>query len=166
MRWMCKPVLLREIVDDERRNVDAGRLEVHADTMLVDSLLRGDSVVADHGVGERQQLSRVRGVCVEVDGRVWSARMQQTSEGLGVSNHARLEDCLARDRDLCAKRKAVKLSAVLEDETRTSAVACVHRKCHGHAGGVRWGASGELGSLTFTWTAWMKKTCQHSARCS
>ena len=132
MRWLCKPVLLREIVDDERRNVDAGRLKVHADTMFVDSLLRGDSVVADHGVGERQQLSRVRGVCVEVDGWVWSALMQQTSEGLGVSNHARLEDCLARDRDLSAKRKAVKLSAVLEDETRTSAVACVHRKCHGH----------------------------------
>jgi hypothetical protein len=30
----------------------------------------------------------------------------------------------------------VKLSAVLEDETRTSSVACVHRKCHGHAGEV------------------------------
>ena len=80
---LCGPmgVLPRVRTDDEAGNVDAIRLKVFGQSMVVDDGLVGDTVVADEGVGEDEDLATV--------GRV--------RQGLGVADHAGVEHDLTGD---------------------------------------------------------------------
>lgn len=87
---LCGPmrVLPRVRTDDEAGNVDAIRLKVFGQSMVVDDGLVGDTVVADEGVGEDEDLATV--------GRV--------RQGLGVADHAGVEHHLAGDRGVGPER--------------------------------------------------------------
>ena len=74
-------VLPRVRADDEAGDVDAVRLKVLGQAVVIDDGLVGDAVVAHEGVGQDEDLAPVRRV----------------GEGLGVADHAGVEDDLAGD---------------------------------------------------------------------
>ena len=74
-------VLPRVRADDEAGDVNAIRLKVFGQSMVVDDGLVGDTVVADEGVGEDEDLTTV--------GRI--------RQGLGVADHAGVEHDLTGD---------------------------------------------------------------------